>query len=63
MLYQNHPASREYCAMAKRMATEQGSEICGTAMQLMGPEGLLQVKIFAFRFLFVWVKLPRICLF
>jgi alkylation response protein AidB-like acyl-CoA dehydrogenase len=46
MLYQNHPASREYCAMAKRMATEQGSEICGTAMQLMGPEGLLQVLFF-----------------
>lgn len=43
MLSDNHPLSRQYCAMAKRMATENGSEVCAMAMQLMGIEGLMAV--------------------
>jgi alkylation response protein AidB-like acyl-CoA dehydrogenase len=43
LLFEKHPAATPLCAMAKRTATEYSSEICATAMQLMGPEGLLEV--------------------
>lgn len=44
LLHLQHPNSRSLCAMAKRTATELGSEICAMAMQIMGEEGLLAVS-------------------
>jgi alkylation response protein AidB-like acyl-CoA dehydrogenase len=42
MLDEKHPAAPAYCAMAKRVATDYGFQICNDALQLHGGYGYLQ---------------------
>lgn len=41
LLDQGHPAANIHCALAKKIATEYGSEVCNDALQLHGGYGYL----------------------
>lgn len=42
MLDQGHPAATAHCALAKKISTEYGSEVCDAALQLHGGYGYLK---------------------
>jgi alkylation response protein AidB-like acyl-CoA dehydrogenase len=37
-----HPAATAHCALAKKIATENGSEVCNDALQMLGGYGYLK---------------------
>lgn len=44
LLDEGHPAATAHCALAKKIATDQGFEVCNEALQLHGGYGYLKVR-------------------
>jgi alkylation response protein AidB-like acyl-CoA dehydrogenase len=44
LMDQGHPAASAQCAIAKKIATDQGFEVCNDALQMLGGYGYLKVS-------------------
>lgn len=44
LLDEGHPAATAHCALAKKIATDQGFEVCNDALQMHGGYGYLKVR-------------------